>query len=225
MMIIKVCGMREEKNVEQLIADTAPDLMGLIFYPPSARFVEGSDIRASFYKGLTQQKVGVFVNESIEEIVKKILDYGLSHVQLHGDEPPEFIQILKKHSSALIIKVFRVGSAWDWELVERYVGVADWFLFDTQTADYGGSGKTFDWRILETYPYEVPFLLSGGIDEGHIEAINSLAARIPTCIGVDVNSRFEISPGLKDVARVKTFIEKVRLGYMNAGVNREKSRI
>lgn len=211
-MIIKVCGMREEDNVKTLISEAAPDLMGLIFYPPSARYVERDIIRATFYKALSQRKVGVFVNGSKEEIEKKIQTYGLSHVQLHGDESPEFIALLKQHTSAIIIKVFRIGPTWNWKQVQSYVGVADWFLFDTQTPDYGGSGKTFDWGILDTYPYEVPFLLSGGLDETHIDAISSLAIQIPSCMGVDINSKFEISPGLKDVARVKTFIDKVRLG-------------
>ncbi len=219
-MIIKVCGMREVENVEQLISNAAPDLMGLIFYPPSARYVAGGGVPSNFYKQLTQRKVGVFVNESAEEIAKKIQTYGLSHVQLHGDESPEFIEKLKLHTSALIIKVFRIGSDWDWEQVSPYVGVADWFLFDTQTPDYGGSGKTFDWGIMETYPHEVPFLISGGIEEGHVDAITSLAKRIPACLGVDINSRFEISPGLKDIAQVKTFIDKVRLGYRTADVSR-----
>ncbi|HSI76240.1 MAG TPA: phosphoribosylanthranilate isomerase [Lunatimonas sp.] len=210
-MIIKVCGMREEENVKKLISDAAPDLMGLIFYPPSSRFVERESIQPEFYKEISQRKVGVFVNESIKEIESKIQLYGLSYVQLHGDESPEFIAALKNQNSALIIKVFRIGPTWDWKQVNPYVGVADWFLFDTQTPDFGGSGKTFDWGILEEYPYHVPFLLSGGLDETHIDAINSLVKRIPYCVGVDINSRFEISPGLKDIARVKTFIEKVRL--------------
>ncbi|WP_158857177.1 phosphoribosylanthranilate isomerase [Lunatibacter salilacus] len=210
-MIVKVCGMREEENVKKLISDAAPDLMGLIFYPPSARYVERDDVHPEFYKEFSQKKVGVFVNESNEEIGKKIQTYGLSYVQLHGDESPEFIALLKQHTSAIIIKVFRIGPTWNWKQVQPYVGVADWFLFDTQTPDYGGSGKTFDWGVLEKYPYDMPFLLSGGLDETHIDAINSLVKRVPYCVGVDINSRFEISPGLKDIARVKTFINKVRL--------------
>lgn len=210
-MIVKVCGMREEENVKKLILDAAPDLVGLIFYPPSARYVERESVQPAFYKALTQAKVGVFVNESKEEILRKTQAYGLSHIQLHGDESPELITELKEHTSAHIIKVFRIGSTWDWKQANSFVDVADWFLFDTQTAEYGGSGKTFDWGILETYPYDIPFLLSGGVDETQIEAINSLIKRIPYCVGVDINSRFEISPGLKDVARVKTFIDKVRL--------------
>jgi phosphoribosylanthranilate isomerase len=210
-MIIKVCGMREIENVEQLIAEAAPDLMGLIFYPLSKRYVEGVPVTPEFFQSLNQPKVGVFVNDSLDQIESKIQAYGLSHVQLHGNESPEYIEKLKTRTSVLIIKVFQIGRDWSWDQAQAFVGVADWFLFDTQTPQYGGSGKSFDWGILDTYPFEVPFLLSGGLEEGHIEALTSLASSIPSCIGVDINSRFEVKPGLKDIARVKTFIEKIRL--------------
>lgn len=221
-MIIKVCGMRKRDNVEHLIAEASPDLMGLIFYPPSKRFVEEGKETPEFFQELSQPKVGVFVNDQLDEIENKIHSYGLSYVQLHGDESPEFIERLKIRSSAVIIKVFRVGPSWNWEQANPFVGVADWFLFDTQTPDYGGSGKTFDWGIFETYPFEVPFLLSGGVEEGQIEAIISLARRTPYFIGVDINSRFEIIPGFKDISRIKRFVEEVRLEYKNAGDSREK---
>ena len=204
--------MREKENVMRLMEEAAPDLMGLIFYPPSKRYVENGDVTPEFYQKLSQRKVGVFVNSPLDEIERKIKAYGLSHVQLHGDESPEFITLLKKQTSVLIIKVFRIGSTWNWEQANPFVGVADWFLFDTQTPEFGGSGKVFDWGILENYPFKVPFLLSGGLDESQIEAIQSIARSIPNFIGVDINSRFEISPGVKDISRVKTFSAKVRLG-------------
>ena len=221
-MIVKVCGMREEENTKKLILDAKPDLMGLIFYAPSARFVERDGVLPEFYKALSQKKVGVFVNESNEGILERIGTYGLSYVQLHGDESPASIVSLKQYTSAIIIKVFRIGPTWNWDQVKSYVGVADWFLFDTETPEYGGSGKTFNWGVLGGYPYQIPFLLSGGLDESHIDAIISLAEQIPFCKGVDINSKFEISPGLKDVARVKTFIDKVRLGYSNIEVSLKK---
>nr|MBI1230838.1 phosphoribosylanthranilate isomerase [Cytophagales bacterium] len=215
-MIVKVCGMREEENVALLLAEAAPDLMGLIFYPQSKRYVAENGGSAQFFQQLPQRKVGVFVNETIENVERAIVAYGLSHVQLHGEETPDFIAQLKGRANVVVIKVFPIDSSWEWHFAKDFVGVADWFLFDTSTPEYGGSGKTFDWSVLDGYPFDVPFLLSGGLAEGHIDAICSLVKRVPFCMGVDINSRFETRPGYKDVGRIKLFIDKLKLVTSNA---------
>ncbi|WP_114750104.1 phosphoribosylanthranilate isomerase [Pleomorphovibrio marinus] len=209
-MIIKVCGMRERENILGLLKAPAPDWMGMIFYPPSSRYVERPSVPAAFYAALPVEKVGVFVNELPATIKHKVEEYGLSKVQLHGDESPEQMDRLKKLLNIEVIKVFRVGNVWEWDRVTPYLDLADWFLFDTETPQYGGSGKRFDWGIIHSYPFDRPFLLSGGIDEGHMEAVLALAKEQPMMKGVDINSKFEQAPGLKELDKVKRFIHSIR---------------
>src|SRR5690606_24540519 len=147
-MTIKVCGMHQEDNVLQLIQHASPDLMGLIFYDKSPRFVEGKGLNLSFFKGLSAKKVGVFVNADTEYVVQKVEDYGLNYVQLHGDEDLDYVTRLRGISSARIIKVVRVGGDVDWQALRGLETLVDLFLFDTQTEKFGGSGKQFDWSIL-----------------------------------------------------------------------------
>jgi phosphoribosylanthranilate isomerase len=209
-MIIKVCGMREQENILQLIESTSPDLMGMIFYGQSSRFVENEQVDFAFYKQLQQTKVGVFVNADLDYVLQKINGFNLDYVQLHGDETVGFIRDIKTVSPIKIIKVFRVGEAIDWEELQAFEAVVDLFLFDTQTQKFGGSGKQFDWSILEKYPFQKEFLLSGGVDEGSIETLQALAVKIPQLLGVDINSKFEIQPGLKDIEKVRSFVKKMR---------------
>ncbi len=206
-MEIKVCGMRDLENIRELIDQVNPDWMGLIFYPKSPRFV--SDQSANQIAGFPVKKVGVFVNEAAAEILKKIRDFDLAAVQLHGQESPEFAELLSKKTSAEIWKVISVQDQIDWKSLEGYIPFVSKFLFDAATSAHGGSGQKFDWAILETYPFDKGFLLSGGLDEVSHEEILALAAKLPQLQGVDLNSRFEEVPGLKNVGRLKKFKEKL----------------
>ena len=209
-MIIKVCGMSDKENVLQLIADSSPDLMGLIFYEKSPRYVERHGVEAGFYRNLEIPKVGVFVDAPLETVLEKIQDYSLSYVQLHGDESIEYTFNLRASSPVKIIKVCRVGTEVDWDEIKPFSEVVDMFLFDTQTSKFGGSGIQFDWSIMEQYPFEKNFLLSGGVNEGSVGTIHALSAMVPRLWGVDINSRFEFEPGIKDIKRVGKFKKELK---------------
>ena len=200
-MLVKVCGLRDNwKEVSEL----QPDLLGLIFYPKSSRFIEldGEKIIATDIP-----KVGVFVKASAADIIKKVAQYQLSYVQLHGDESVEFIEELKKSLTEIkIIKVFRVQDKLP--DVKQFEDLVDLFLFDTKVSEYGGTGSRFDWNILSTYSSRIPFLIAGGVDEEDVENIKSL--QINGFIGVDINSKFEDEPGLKNIEKVSTFIKAIR---------------
>jgi|SRR5690554_1210869 len=209
-MIIKVCGMRNRENILQLTQDASPDWMGLIFYEKSPRFVEEGTVDLSFFQNLPIQKVGVFVNADVDYVLQKSNDYSLDYVQLHGDESLEFIQQLRSASPIKIIKVIRVGDEVDWEGLKKWEAEVDLFLFDTQTEKFGGSGKQFDWTVLERYPLQKKFLLSGGVNSESLGTIQALAIKNPFLIGVDINSSFETEPGLKDIDKVSAFVEQSR---------------
>lgn len=210
-MIIKVCGMHQEENVLQLIQQASPDLMGVIFYEKSPRFVEQNQISPGFFRNLPIQKVGVFVNSPLEYVHQKVNDYGLAYVQLHGDEDLEYMQTLRSLSSVKIIKVVRVGDdEVDWQELKKLESPVDIFLFDTQTEKFGGSGKQFNWSVLERYPLNRDFILSGGVNGDSLGTIQALAVKIPWLIGVDINSKFERAPGIKDIDRITTFIQQCR---------------
>lgn len=202
-MEIKVCGMRDLENIQEVLSEIAPDWMGVIFYPKSSRFV--ADSFAMEISKLKVKKVGVFVNTSNNEILEKIKAFGLSAVQLHGNESAEFVRELRELTSAEIWKVVSVKEKIAWESLEGYLNYVDRFLFDTATSDYGGSGRKFDWDILKTYPFKKGFLLSGGIDEQSVNEIMNLSKIQPMMLGVDLNSRFEIEPAIKDFKKLKQF--------------------
>lgn len=206
-MEIKVCGMREPGNIRELIDQVKPDWMGLIFYPKSPRFV--SDQSANQIARFPVKKAGVFVNEAEEKILKRIKDFDLSAVQLHGQETPEFVESLSKRTSAEIWKVISVQDQIDWQSVKGYLPFVSKFLFDTATSDHGGSGQKFDWKVLETYPFDKGFLLSGGLDEESVEEISALAEKLPQLQGVDLNSKFEDAPGMKNIGILKKFKKKL----------------
>lgn len=209
-MIIKVCGMRDKENILQLVERVSPDLIGMIFYDQSPRFVGDIKPDTGFFKSLPIQRVGVFVNSGLENILQKINDYALDYVQLHGDETLEFVRRLKSESQVKTIKAFRVGKNVDWQALQPFDELVDLFLFDTQTEKYGGSGKQFDWAVLESYPLEKGFLLSGGVDSGNIDTIHAMAIKLPLLRGVDINSKFETGPGLKDLEKVSKFVRRCR---------------
>ena len=207
-MIIKTCGMRDADNIREVEA-LGIDWMGFIFWPKSSRFVS----QHPDYLPNQVKRVGVFVDEEAGRVIQTADEYGLDLIQLHGHESPEYLSMLKGHR---IIKAFNIAIPSDFRDTAPYEGLADYFLFDTRRLPEetggkllpGGTGKKFDWGILETYKGNTPFLLSGGIGSDDVEQVRAI--NHPKCIGIDLNSRFEISPGLKDVNKLKQFIENIK---------------
>lgn len=200
---VKVCGMRHQENIEAVLA-AKPDFLGFIFFEKSARCAAG------FPAPLlpkTTQGVGVFVNENTEIIIENCKTYGLSCVQLHGKETPEQAAELKTEGFT-VIKVFSVGVDFDFSQLEPYEQVVDFFLFDTKGKLPGGNGTTFDWSLLKEYPSQKPYFLSGGIGPEHVKIIQQITD--DKLYAVDVNSCFEIEPGLKNPERVKQFISDIK---------------
>ena len=201
--MIKVCGMREADNIREVEA-LGIDLMGFIFWPKSKRYVA----ERPQYLPTQVKKVGVFVDATLEDIRQHIQDYQLDIIQLHGHETPDFIAQLSIFNFQFsIIKAFNIAIAEDLAQTKPYEGIVDYFLFDTKAQLPGGSGEQFDWSVLSHYEGTTPFLLSGGIGPDDAERIKSF--HHPRCIGIDLNSRFEIAPGLKDVNQLKDFISNL----------------
>lgn len=204
-MIVKVCGMRDPDNIRG-IESLGVDWMGFIFYRKSPRVAPDE---APDYLPAACRKVGVFVNSSIEEIVSRVRGYSLDMVQLHGSESPDFCRQLSAQLPGVeLIKAMQVRSSEDLTRASEYSDAVSWLLFDTPTAGYGGSGRNFDWSLLARYEGKVPFMLSGGIGPDSVDAVSAL--RHPAFAGVDLNSRFETAPGLKDVDAVRSFIESLK---------------
>ncbi|MEO1449594.1 MAG: phosphoribosylanthranilate isomerase [Bacteroidota bacterium] len=204
-MKLKVCGMRRPENIEDLLT-VKPDFIGFIFYPKSSRYAPRF-LDPMFAKMLDgPQKVGVFVNEDVEDVKYLARDYGLDMLQLHGQESPELCGELRD-AGYQVIKVFSVGSEFDFDQLTPYEDVVDYFLFDTKGLLPGGNGTTFDWSLLEDYAGKVPFFLSGGIGPDHVAQIQALD--LPMLYALDVNSKFEVKPGLKDVGKVGAFWEQL----------------
>ena len=202
-MKLKVCGMKyNPKEVELL----EPDYMGFIFWDKSPRHVSG--IMPSI--SLKIKKVGVFVNASTEEILQKVAKYGLQMVQLHGKESPEDCKKLKNLNLG-VIKAFGVDEAFDFSVLEPYEEVCDYYLFDTKGKLPGGNGYVFYWEVLENYPSTKPFFLSGGIGLENIDDILTFLYRPESkyCHAIDVNSRFENKPGLKNIEKLKEFKKRM----------------
>lgn len=193
-MMIKVCGLRDPLNIER-VAELNPDYMGFIFYPPSPRYVGNlpREVLSSVPRSI--KRVGVFVDEQREIIYRAIDRYELDVVQLHGNETPQFCKTIGSRCG--VIKATRVVEA------PKYVDSVDYLLFDTPTPSYGGSGVPFDWSELNNYHCSTPFLLSGGIGPEHSEMIRKMGL-----FGVDINSRFETEPGIKNIELLKTFIHE-----------------
>ena len=204
-MKLKVCGLKHQYNIEELM-QLPIDYLGFIFYNKSPRFV-GENLSFDFVRTIPKRikKTGVFVNESIYSIFNRIAHYDLDMVQLHGDETSELCAELKPHVK--VMKAFQIQDDLDFKQLESYLSVVDYFLFDSPTANYGGSGKQFNWQLLKNYNYNIPFFLSGGISEDHIEEIKLL--NIPQLIAIDINSKFETEPGLKNIEHIKQFISKL----------------
>jgi phosphoribosylanthranilate isomerase len=185
------------------------DWMGFIFYPGSPRYVPDEDRFLNAIQLCTKIKVGVFVNEGQQEILRKMAKYRLDYVQLHGDELPDFCCRLRDAGCA-VIKALSVSSGQDLLQTSAYESCVDYFLFDTKTKgdERGGTGQRFDWSVLEAYQGNIPFLLSGGIGAEHIADLCGFYH--PMMAGIDLNSRFEVSPALKDAGRVGKFVSQFR---------------
>lgn len=211
--------MRDADNIRDISA-LGVDMIGLIFYPPSPRYVQqfssGAGIIPDYAPdmGKTPLRVGVFVDDMPQNIVTRVYNYKLDYIQLHGNEPRETLENLRAtidpdiKPKIKIIKAISVSSAEDIKKYKEYVGAADLFLFDTKCKTVGGSGEQFDWQVLHAYDGDVPFLLSGGIGPDDAERIKNF--HHPKCIGIDLNSKFEIEPALKDVEKLKQFLVKVK---------------
>lgn len=188
--------MREAENIREV--EEGVDLMGFIFWPKSSRYVS----ERPAYLPTKCKRVGVFVDESIENVQRIAKEYALDYIQLHGSESPDYIRQLDDLS---IIKAFNIATADDFAACIPYEGLVDYFLFDTKGKSVGGNGEKFDWSVLKAYHGRTPFLLSGGIGPNDAERIKAI--RHPRYAGIDLNSRFELSPALKDINKLKTFIQ------------------
>ena len=205
-MIVKVCGLREPANI-RAVARRPVDLCGFIFYPRSPRCVPDDELHAEAVRNCRKPAVGVFVDAQPREMLRTAERFGLRWLQLHGDESPETCTALRQRGYG-IIKAIRVATAADLAAVRDYEGCADYLLFDTRCDGYGGSGRRFDWTVLDAYTGSTPFLLSGGLDAECAEAVKRFAH--PRFAGVDLNSGFETAPAVKDAGKLEKFIPKIQ---------------
>ncbi len=233
-MIIKVCGMRVAQNIREVSA-LGVDWLGLIFWKDSPRYITQITSRGGFipdytsfeaeqprlggkplfqYKENNPKRVGVFVDDMPQNIVTRVANFSLDFVQLHGEESPVMIENLRAtlepdiRPNVKIIKTISVESAADFAKCTPYVGLVDYFLFHNKCEQKGGSGEKFDWSVLGEYNLDVPFLISGGIGPDDVEMVKAVSH--PQFAGIDVNSKFEIEPAVKDVEKLKTFVEALR---------------
>ncbi len=205
-MRIKICGITKLENALE-IAALGPDMIGFIFHPGSPRYANVHEVK-KIVRALPDHitTVGVFVNRPLQHIMDVMRLTGLDTVQLHGFEDAQTCAILKE-SGYQVIKVFHVGSDLDFGQIEPYTPHCDLFLFDTKSKKFGGSGKHFDWEVLQFYPFDTPFFLSGGIDPNDLQRIRKID--LPNLTGIDVNSRIETIPGIKNVSKAKMLFDTV----------------
>ena len=231
-MYIKVCGMREPENIRAVSA-LGIDMIGFVFWPDSPRYVRMISSQAGIIpdysverlnkgrgkeeeptdKFKLPERVGVFVDDMPQSIVTRVFNYNLDYVQLHGEESRVMIENLRRtlepdiKSGVKIIKALSIASAEDVNRYKEYEGVVDLFIFDTKCKTVGGSGEQFDWDVLQQYDGQTPFLLSGGIGPDDVERVKSFSH--PQFAGIDLNSRFETEPGVKDVEALRRFIDAI----------------
>lgn len=229
-MKLKVCGMKYVENIQQ-VAELQPDYLGFIFYEKSKRNFEG--IIPDFSN--TIKKTGVFVNEHLEIVISLIEEYRLDAIQLHGDESVTYVAELKKHlkerrtlfieenkaikkrknqhyisrNEIEIIKVFGIKDSFNFEVLQPYLELVDYFLFDTKGKERGGNGTQFDWSVLNAYPFNKPFFLSGGIGLEDVEEVKKIQKSGLPIYALDVNSRFESKPGVKKIEELEKFKKEV----------------
>lgn len=199
--------MRDAENIKQL-AILKPDYIGFIFYPKSKRFATDLDVSTISALPSTIKKTGVFVDATYQEIIEKIEKYNLDAIQLHGGESPDFC-IKCKQKGIEVIKAFGVDKDFDFRTLYVYNESVDYFLFDTKTDQHGGSGKTFDWEILEQYSLEKPYFLSGGLSADNLAEITQIDDR--RLYALDLNSRFELEPGLKDIEKLTSVFNEIKI--------------
>jgi len=211
--MIKVCGITGSQNITE-VESLGIDLMGFIFWPKSKRAVKTKPA----YLPKHAKRVGVFVDEAIDNVSATASEYALDFIQLHGKESPTYIANLRQtllqqqrqepQHRLQIIKAFNIASPEDLTQTEPYEGAADIFLFDTKGKMVGGNGEKFDWAVLDHYKGQTPFLLSGGIGPQDAQRVKEFTHQ--RCIGIDLNSRFESVPGIKDVEALRAFIQALR---------------
>ena len=204
-IIIKVCGMRDPENIRE-IESLDVDFIGFIFYNGSPRFVGNNDESTKVICSCKKQKVGVFVNEPIEYILDKAEKYKLDFLQLHGIESPELCLQLQ-NKGYQVIKAFSISSAEDFVNTQNYPDCCNYFLFDTKCDSHGGSGKRFDWSLIEEYKGGTPFLLSGGLTFDCVDDLRLI--NHPAFAGIDLNSGFEKSIAIKDAEKINEFVKKL----------------
>ena len=210
-MLVKVCGMREADNIREVEA-LGVDWMGFIFWPKSSRYVS----EMPSYLPTKCKRVGVFVDASIGDVMTIAEQYQLDLIQLHGQESPNYIAQLTSHLKSLtsikFIKAFNIATASDLEVTKRYEGYVDYFLFDTKGKSVGGNGEKFDWSVLSEYRGNTPYLLSGGISPTDADQLHVQCSMFHgPCVGIDLNSRFETAPGVKDINKLRTFIKELSI--------------
>ena len=229
-MKLKVCGMKFTENIQQ-VANLQPDYLGFIFFEKSKRNFEG--IIPEFSNSI--KKTGVFVNEYIEIVISLVEEYRLDAIQLHGDESVEYIVNLKKQlaenralfieenktikkkknqhyiskNEVEVIKVFGIKDEFNFDVLKPYLEVVDYFLFDTKGKERGGNGTKFDWSVLEKYPFEKPFFLSGGIGLKDVDEVQKIMKSNLPIYALDINSKFESKPGVKKIEELKEFRKNV----------------
>ncbi|WP_031527772.1 phosphoribosylanthranilate isomerase [Dyadobacter crusticola] len=208
-MKIKVCGLRQQSNIEEVVA-LKPNFIGFIFYEKSPRFV-GEEISEEYIKSIPQsiKKVGVFVNASPGHILNMVKKYDLQYAQLHGNEMPDICRSIRQKGVS-VIKAFSINEQFNFAMLNNYKSFCDLFLFDTAGANPGGNGTSFDWNLLRKYDNEKPFLLSGGVGLDNIEEIIELSKTLPI-YGIDVNSKFETEPGIKDISKLQELFDLIRI--------------
>ena len=208
-MKIKVCGMRQQGNIKELVA-LKPNFIGFIFFEKSPRFA-GEELNEEYIKAIPNdiKKVGVFVNANPGYILDTVKKYDLQYAQLHGNEMPDMCRSLRQ-KGVNIIKAFSIDESFNFAMLNNYKSFCDLFLFDTKGDQPGGNGKTFDWNLLKKYDNEKPFFLSGGIGPDNLEEVIQLSKSMPI-YGIDVNSKYETEPGIKDISKLTALFASVRV--------------
>ncbi len=208
-MRVKVCGIADQEQLMELHTIGAT-FAGLIFYPKSPRYVLRHMTTSQIKKENNINKVGVFVNASIEEVLQMVDECRLHMVQLHGDESPKYCEKIADYIS--VVKAFRISETDNigWRIHE-YMDVCDMFMFDTEGAGYGGTGKKLDWNKLKDVQVGKPYFLSGGIEPGDADKLKVFASQpeAKALFAIDINSKFETSAGVKDVEKIKKFIQEL----------------
>tara|TARA_Y100000287_G_scaffold185454_1_gene188766 strand:+ start:2709 stop:3326 length:618 start_codon:yes stop_codon:yes gene_type:complete len=202
-MRLKVCGMRELENISAL-SELDPNYIGFIFWSESSRFVNKKT--PPLDKKII--KTGVFVDATFDYILTKIKDHQLDAVQLHGQESCSYCKVIKDYGLK-VIKSFSIKNTFDFNTLEDYENSCDYYLFDTKGKLPGGNGFTFDWKILNEYPSQKPFFLSGGIGVDNLNEIKKLVKTKLPIHAIDVNSKFETAPGNKNIELLKKFKKEI----------------